>query len=314
MLGVIAVGACMASVFNVPVMEVGEAMPDVGNYPTITGHGMGDSCWHLGMESLTRSIEKHLGSYAVCIPTGNNKSEDVRNSFWMSMENNIDIFAAKIRNDSKLANGFNAIGFSQGNSLIRGYIQSYNDPPVKSFISVHGTVMGVSGIPECSPDGPFAEICTVIDEALGVDAYSEHWQNTLFQADYYRDPLRTHSEAYYKRSQIAKQNNEGPYNNNQTLKENFISVANYSMIKALKDTVVHPNEGEWWGQYAPGQFDVVQNLTETDYFKQDLFGLKTVYEQGRMRFNTTDGNHLKFSTQELLWWVEHYFVQPTNKN
>ena len=37
----------------------------------------------------------------------------------------VDVFAAKIRADPKLANGFNAVGFSQGNSLIRGYIQKY---------------------------------------------------------------------------------------------------------------------------------------------------------------------------------------------
>jgi palmitoyl-protein thioesterase len=39
------------------------------------------------------------------------------------MDASVDVFAAKIQADPNLALGFNAIGFSQGNSLIRGYIQ-----------------------------------------------------------------------------------------------------------------------------------------------------------------------------------------------
>ena len=40
--------------------------------------------------------------------------------------------------DPKLANGFNAFGLSQGNNLIRGYIQKYNDPPCHTFMSICG--------------------------------------------------------------------------------------------------------------------------------------------------------------------------------
>jgi len=37
---------------------------------------------------------------------------------------------------------FNVIGYSQGNLIIRAYIEKYNDPPVESFISMHGPMMG----------------------------------------------------------------------------------------------------------------------------------------------------------------------------
>ena len=63
---------------------------------------------------------------------------------WCDCGQQVDVFAQKIKADKNLVNGFNCIGFSQGNSLCRGYIQKYNNPPVITFLSVHGTVSGVS--------------------------------------------------------------------------------------------------------------------------------------------------------------------------
>ena len=39
---------------------------------------------------------------------------------------------------------------------------------------------------------------------------------------------------------------------NATYKANFVKVKRFIMIKALKDTMVYPNEGEWWGHFADG--------------------------------------------------------------
>merc|ERR1711988_1710773 len=107
-------------------------------FPTVLAHGLGDSCFNGGMKEITKDVGTHIGTYSVCVPTGDT---------WLS--DTINGFAKKIAADPKLANGFNAIGFSQGNSLIRGYIHKYNDPPVLNVLHVHGTVSGVSGFPQC---------------------------------------------------------------------------------------------------------------------------------------------------------------------
>ena len=101
---------------------------------------MGDSCFNSGMKQITADTGKHIGSYAVCIPTGDNWLSDTINGFLLNMDKSVDVFAEKIRADPKLKDGFNAIGFSQGNSLIRGYIHKYNDPKVVNVLHVHGTV------------------------------------------------------------------------------------------------------------------------------------------------------------------------------
>lgn len=65
------------------------------------------------------------------------------------------------------------------------------------------------------------------------------------------------------------------------------------MIKALKDTMVFPNEGEWWGHFADGSLKTVLPMNETVWYKNDTFGLRTADEAGKIVFNTTAGDHLQ---------------------
>merc|ERR1712070_361825 len=276
--------------------------------PTVVAHGMGDSCFNRGMKSITEGIGQKTGQYSTCIGTAGNRITDTIDGFLKNMDKSIDYFADKIKKDPKLANGFNCVGFSQGNSLCRGYIQKYNDPPVITFLSVHGTVSGVAGFPNCNPSGLLGPVCKLLAELTGDLAYGVPMQNDLFQADYFRDPKRVQSDAYKANSQIAQWNNEGN-TVNATFKASFGKTKRFAMIKALKDTMVFPNEGEWWGHFEDGSLSKVLTMKETEWYKQDLFGLKPADEAGKILFNTTSGNHLEFSNDQLVWWVQNYFVE-----
>lgn len=281
--------------------------PKAGALPIVITHGMGDSCFNGGMKSITKAAGAHAGVYSVCVPGGDNDITDTLSAFLVTMNKNVDRFAAQVRADKSLSGGFNAFGLSQGNSIIRGYIQRYNDPPVHNYLSIHGTVMGVAGFPQCNPAGLISPICDALDEALGALAYDEAIQGALFQANYFRDPLRVGSDKYLQNSQIAAWNNENPATANATYASNFASVGSYSMVKAQKDTMVYPNEGEWWGQFEPGQFKTVQTLQDTPLYAADTFGLKTVDAAGKIRFNSTDGQHLQFTGEQLESWIDMYF-------
>lgn len=278
-----------------------------GALPIVVTHGMGDSCFNQGMEQITTLAGSHKGVYSVCIPGGDSQTADTLSAFFTTMNDNVDIFARKVRADPKLAGGFDAFGLSQGNSVLRGYIQKYNNPPVRHYLSIHGTGMGVSGFPNCNPVGIIPGICDTIADAMGDMAYTRLIQDSLFQANYFRDPWRTNTTEYLKFSQIAQWNNEHVFN--QTLKDNFVKVASYSMIKALKDTMVFPNEGEWWGEFPQGTFNkTVETLTQTPFYIHDLFGLKTVDQAKKFAFETTPGEHLQFTQKELTGWLDKYFI------
>jgi len=282
-----------------------------GAVPTVVAHGMGDSCFNPGMKEITTLIGTTLGSYSVCVPTGDSQAQDTNNGFFMTMNENVDVFADKIKNDPQLKGGINCVGFSQGNSLCRGYIQKYNGvgdyPVVHNFLSVHGTVSGVAGFPNCDPEGLLGIVCRPLAKLCGDLSYTHFTQDLLFQIDYFRDPMRVTEEAYKKNSQIAEWNGEGEAVNT-TYKENFVKVKRFIMIKAEKDSMVYPNEGEHWGHFADGSLTKVLTMRETQWYQQDLFGLKTVDEAGKIFFNSTTGNHLQFSREELVGWVQQYFI------
>jgi len=288
-------------------------MPDQGAPagsapPTVVAHGMGDSCFNSGMKSITNAIGNRTGSVATCIGTGNSAITDTIHGFLKTMDSSVDFFAQKIKEDKRLANGFNCIGFSQGNSLCRGYIQKYNDPPVNAFISVHGTVMGVAAFPGCFSQGKsLGLVCSALAEVVGDFAYTPPIQAVLFQANYYRHNVGPKAGDYLKHSQIAHWNNEGEVQ--QKYKDNFAKTNVFAMVKAAKDSMVYPNEGEHWGAMddAPNGNKVL-SMRDTKFYKQDLFGLKTADEAGKIHFEETAGDHLQFTRDELFGWVDKYIL------
>lgn len=284
-----------------------------GTYlPTVVAHGMGDSCFNSGMKSITKGIGSTTSSYSTCIGTGNNRISDTINGFLKNMDASVEFFAEKIKADPQLAGGFNCVGFSQGNSLCRGYIQKYNDPPVNAFLSVHGTVMGVSAFPGCfSQEKPLGLVCKALAETLGDLAYSSLVQGILFQADYFRHDVGPDATRYLKNSQLAHWNNENPNMVNPDYKVNFGKTNKFAMVKAAKDSMVYPNENEHWGAMDDAPHgNVILQMKDTKFYKQDLFGLKTADEAGKIFFEETDGNHLEFTKEELYGWVEKYLASP----
>ena len=296
----------LAAVVNWPGAITEPAAPKAGALPVVFAHGMGDSCFNSGMKQITADTAKHLGVYGVCVPTGGNVLTDTINGFLMNMDKSVDVFAKKIMADPKLANGFNAVGFSQGNSLIRGYIQKYNNPPVNVALHVHGTVSGVAGIPQCNPAGMLSSVCKAIVNVAGDLAYNSLVQNILFQADYLRVPSKVNSTGYQQHSQLGKWNNEVAQTNS-TFKANFGKTNKFVMVKAMKDTMVYPNDGEWWGQFADSGMKKINQMKDTAIYQQDTFGLKTADEAGKIHFESTPGNHLQFTETELYGWVDKYF-------
>lgn len=277
--------------------------------PLVFLHGMGDSCFNNGMKSITEDAGEYLGVYSVCIPTGDTRGEDTINGFLMSMDENVDVFAEKVKADPLLSKGFNCIGLSQGNNICRGYIQRYNDvgPTVNTHLSIHGPIVGVAALPHCYPDGKHGDLCQEVSDLLGKFAYNQPMQNLLFQADYFRDVNYVSTDDYKTYSEMGAWNNEGN-SVNSDIKANFGKTNKFAMIKANEDSVVVPREGEWWGAFDT-DYETILTMKETTWYKEDLFGLKTADEAGKIFFNSTDGNHLDFTMDELYGWLDAYIKE-----
>ena len=277
--------------------------------PVVLAHGMGDSCFNAGFKSVTAHVASKLSTYATCIPTGDNAIEDTINGFLMNMDKSVDEFAKRVKADPKLASGFNAIGLSQGNTLIRGYIQKYNDPPVHTFLSVCGTNGGVAAFPQCSPKTPIiGSVCEALTSVLA----------TRVQQARPVDPLPSQllprpREARHGRVQavLATRPVERRGHRNATAaRAHWSKTSKFVWVRGLKDTVVYPNIAEQWGALTA---DYPRNLTtmpmrSTPWYESDAFGLRTADLAGKHAFEEFDGEHIRFTTEELDGWLEKYFA------
>jgi palmitoyl-protein thioesterase len=278
--------------------------------PVVFAHGMGDSCYNSGMQDIVAHTGELLnGVYSTCVPIGANQRDDTTNGYFLNMDAHVDIFAQTVQADPKLKNGFQAIGFSQGNNVIRGYIAKYNDPPVHTFLSINGVNAGEGAVPYCKPtELGFGGMCDLLMEQASRRAYTEWAQEHSFQANYWRDPRPEEKEAYQTFSQLAQWNNEGKVVN-QTLNDNWSKTSKFVWVMAEKDSMVWPKEGEHWGAPDPNHpFDHILPMNQTEWYQQDLFGLKTAQEAGKNAFETFDGDHLQFTMEDFHKWIKLYLV------
>lgn len=293
------------------------ASKDDNALPIVFAHGMGDSCFNSGMQSITKKAGEMMGVYSVCIPTGKDQSEDTNNGFFLNMDATVDVFAEAVQNDPKLQNGFNAIGFSQGNNVIRGYIAKYNTGTavVNAFLSINGVNAGEGAVPHCNPSlskSPFAQklrfdVCELLMEQASRAAYTDFAQQHSFQANYWRDPRPSAFPRYQQYAQLAKWNNEAGFVN-QTLKDNWAKTNTFVWVLATEDGMVFPREGEWWQSPDPNDpYHSVLPMKETEWYTKDLFGLKTADEAGKNHFEKFEGDHLQFSMEDFERWIKEYF-------
>ena len=278
--------------------------------PVVTAHGMGDSCFNPGMASVTRFAGQALGVYSTCIPTADTQPEDTIAGFLKNMDASVDVFAERVRADPKLKKGFHAFGLSQGNNLIRGYIQKYNEPPVRTFMSICGINGGVAAFPHCAPSTPVVgHACLALAETLGALAYDPLVQRFLFQANYYREPSMLGTEPYKANSQLAQWNGEGAHANVSASRAKWAKTNRFVWVEATEDSMVYPREGEQWGGL-PGDYPEEKRavpMQEMPWYTTDAFGLRAAQLAGKNSFETFVGEHIRFDEKQLLEWLHKYF-------
>ena len=81
-------------------------------------------------------IKSRPGTYVHSIQIGKNERGDQINGYLGDVNRQIEEVCSKIAADEKLANGYHAIGFSQGGLFLRGVAQRCPFPPMKSLFTI----------------------------------------------------------------------------------------------------------------------------------------------------------------------------------
>jgi palmitoyl-protein thioesterase len=270
-------------------------------------HGMGDTCCNpLSLGALKNQIEKMVpGLYIYSIEIGSNQIEDEANGFLKNCNDQIEEAFEKISKDPKLANGFNAIGFSQGGQFLRAYVQRYNTPKVHNLITMGAQHQGVFGFPRCP--GANSTLCDLTRKLLNLGAYFPLVQSHLVQAEYWKDPFNIPS--YLKKNVFLPDINNELESKNATYKSNLMTLNKFVMVKFEEDSMVQPRESEWFGFYSEGQDKQIVALKDSSLYTEDWLGLKQMDADGKLVFLSCPGDHLQFTLEYFQQNILPYITQ-----
>jgi len=240
-----------------------------------------------------------------------------------------------------------AVGHSQGGIIWRGMIENWDNHNVHTFISLASPQHGVANIPKADvlepyikqlfKDNPIKLLMALaavshlesVRSELNLEKLIDFEKNlvkvaqeviewlfkkllTLAPFNYYFDP--TQHDLYLEKIQYFPEiNNEKPPLPERTeeqlaRKANFLLLQRLVMIGGPDDEIVVPWQSEHFGYFdKDGLKGNILDMTESELYKGDLFGLKTLNEDGRIKLHTVEGvGHQGFECSEKV--LKEYVV------
>ena len=275
--------------------------------PIVLMHGLLDSSENAGFASVCESARRFTGAHVVCAPVANGWSSITSQlstqarprpllTLWLAAlalpptapPSQVEQFAALVAADEKLKGGFHAVGFSQGALVVRGYIEQYNAPPVRRYVSVVGPQAGVGGCPLSAY--PWLCAAWLMSPYNAPVAFSSYWKGAADRAGYLRQS-----------PWLASANNERALN--ATYRARMRQLELLVLVRALNDTTIIPNESEQFGFWPWGDADGAAGaatavpMRDSDGYRSDALGLRTLDESGRLKEYSYEGEHMRFTDE-----------------
>lgn len=106
---------CLSLLLVCPIVVLQAAVT-----PIVLWHGMGDSCcFSFSLGKMKKMLESDIpGVYVKSLRIGNNLIEDYESGYFVHPNKQIVNACNQIKQDEKLRDGFNAVGFSQGSQFL----------------------------------------------------------------------------------------------------------------------------------------------------------------------------------------------------
>ena len=252
--------------------------------PVAVIHGFYDSCSSSYFPTLIKVLKYNVYDFAVCLKSGEGSE-----SLSLSFEKQCEKACEEIKSYPQFKKDFSILSISQGGLIARYIIQKCDmEGNVKKLVSFGGPMMGTSQIPFCLE----GVSCFIINSLADYFVYSKRIQNNIGPAGYYR--TAAHIEDFNNsNSSLYKLNYP-----NEKEKEKFKNLTSLVLIGFEDDKMISPKETAEFGVFDK-KFNVLK-MNETDEYKSDSFGLKTLNEEGKIKIFYLKGGHLNFDFDDVL--------------
>jgi palmitoyl-protein thioesterase len=164
------------------------------------------------------------------------------------------------------------LGYSQGSLIVRGAVERCS-LPVFNLITLSGIHQGVFGVPylQFLPE-PIRVLITKY-------AYELPVQHTVSVANYWRDP--TQLPKYISDCLFLPDINNEDDSPEQLYRQNMIKLNSFVMTYSEIDEIIAPKESGLFLGYLPNSLNV-ETRNNSRQFTEDLIGLRTLWEQGKI--------------------------------
>lgn len=197
----------------------------------------------------------------------------------------------ELNNDPHVGNNCIMIGHSQGGLVARYYVQRYNTPRVKTLITWGAPHQGIFGSPGVL-DSRFAFL-NILELYAYQLFYRYFIQKHISIANYWKDTL--HHEKYINQCLfLPHANNEIEHIYNDFYKENIESLDQLVLVNSTAEEVIIPSISCHFGFYQIGSIRHTETFIHSDQYKNNLLGLKTLYDQGKLIFKTAACTHMDY--------------------
>lgn len=237
--------------------------------PIVMMHGILSSADDLN--EIGTWFETNTGNKVFNIEIGNGKLDSISKP----MFSQLDILSNTLKSIPEIQDGFHFLGLSQGGLLARGYTEIYNNPPVASLVTFGTPHAGV-----------------YYYDVPGI--YEKYNQEHYSFAGYWKDPFRY--DDYISNATYL------PIINNERITiaaGHVIDVENFAMVWSNVDGIIVPKESCKFEFYEQDTMKVIP-LMDSKQYRENLIGLKTLDETGRLHFIDSGCVHVEYKTKECL--------------
>jgi len=208
-------------------------------------------------------------------------------SFW-NLHRQGKWLCAEIQSDPKLQSGFNIVAHSQGGVLARYYIERWNSPQVRNYISICSPQRGVMGLPG-TYDNKF-KVLNYFENLARFVLYRKCMQNHFSVAQLWNDSL--HEDKYLaKNNFLPLLNNEIDHEFAAHYRANIVSLDSMVLVGAVGDEIIEPLESAHFGYYKTGSKTEFEKYFEWDVYKSDKLGLKELDDTHRLHLRFCNEGH-----------------------
>lgn len=274
--------------------------------PVVMWHGLGDQWNSTGLHKVAEIFDSYYpGIDVYLISLDHDPLDDQQKSMFGDANLQLDQVCNDIMDIPDLAQGFDAIGFSQGGLFLRALVERC-EVKVNNLVTFGLPHMGVSELPLCDDDDWF---CKRRNQVMKRQVWRDSVQKRVIPAQYFRD------HKYYDRylehlNFLADINNERA-EVNASYVSRLAAIEKLVLVSFLQDTTVVPKDSsrfadqDMFGNFVP--------MTETRVYREDLIGIKQLDQAGKIEFLEVDDDHMRIPETMIHQVAKNYVGSGASK-